>query len=325
MAFAEMIDNFKITFSGLYTLVSSLTVGVFLFIYLFIIHIPLAIWGGLLSYNYFYKCNSVKFWLEFEKGMYDWFLKENYEVQKTIIYKILAYIILYAILFLYKIANFVLFMIVFVFTLFIPYIFLLYYFLFVYLQNKCSMEGLGSFEKTTGIDIDNSGAIGGPDLKSNNPCIKECSKTLKDTCNKDTTNKKKDCDKTCKDAHKLATKDDNIFTYNKEANDNLSKCKKSCDEQEKVLKNTCKSNFDICSNKCTDPEEELSEALIKQDYKNEYAEDLQQSAERAWDTTEQNAINARVRAENAGNSLVSSTTEAEKSNRTGFLAMLGGY
>lgn len=328
MVFAEMFDNVKFFIGGIYTLASSLTIGILLFIYIFIVHVPLAIWGGILSYNYFYKCNSRKIWLEFEKNMYDWFLKENYEIQRTIIYKLIAYIILYAILFIYKVLNFVLFMIVFVFTLFIPYVFLLFYFLFVYLQNQCSMEGLDDFEKATGIDIDNSGYKGDAgNLLANNQCIKDCSNVLKNTCQKSVKDKDKQCSTSCDNDYKEATKNDNkfisFFKPNKEAGDIKKKCNDNCNSQKKIENDSCNNAFEICTNKCTDPSDELEEAFISQDYKNEYTSDLENSAKRAWDTTEQNATNARIRAENAGSSTASGISNAENSQRTGFLAMLG--
>lgn len=335
MVFQSFMENIQFFMGAMYTLTTSLTLGILLFIYVFLFHIPMAIWGGILSYNYFYKCNSKKVWLEFEKSMYDWFLEQHTDIQRTIIYKLFAYVILYGILFAYRVINFVLFMFIFVVTLLLPYVFLLYYFLFVYLQNRCTMEGLSKFETATGIDIDSSGYIGDTgNLKSNNLCAKECSNTLKKICKKNAkeTEKrcKKDCDESYKKVQEEVKKKSNFFSIFKgdpeelkEAKEERKKCKEDCDTAKKTEDDGCISAFETCYSKCTDPADELEEALITQNYKKEYREDLSESAGRAWDQTVDTAESTRRRAEATGSSSVSAVRSAEEQQRAGFFGIFG--
>lgn len=337
MVNVDVIHNFKYFISTIYTVTSSLTLGIVIFIYMIMLHLPLAIWGGILSYNYFYKCNSKKVWLEFEKSIYDFFLEEHSDIQKTIIYKLFAYFILYSILFVYKIINFLLFIFIFVFTLFVPYVFLLFYFLFIYLQNKCPMEGLADLEKVTGIDIDSSGYEGDAGkLLSNNPCAKECSNVLKNKCNKNAKETEKKCKEVCNTKATDEMKSKNIDTklnlFNQFFNSDYKKiqsdkkeCTNNCKDIKKDDENNCQIAFKNCYSKCTDPEDELEEALITQDYKKEYAQDLSDSAERAWEQTTTTAESARRRAESTGNSSVQSIKSAEEQQREGFYGIFGAY
>lgn len=54
-------DALSAFMSAMFTMFSTVTVGVFIFLYIIFLHIPLAVWGGLLVYSYFYVCNKKEY------------------------------------------------------------------------------------------------------------------------------------------------------------------------------------------------------------------------------------------------------------------------